>query len=190
VSTEHAQPAVFFDRDGVLNAMVASPGGPPRPPWELAELTVFPEAVQACGLLRREGFVLIAVTNQPDIARGVATAEAVREINDAVVASLDLEEVVTCPHGGAEHCSCRKPAPGMILDVAARRRLHLPSSWLVGDRWVDIAAGRAAGVRTILVEHATSWLPTSSGAPPRDLSPEHRVANAMGAARVIAQAVR
>jgi D-glycero-D-manno-heptose 1,7-bisphosphate phosphatase len=82
---------------------------------------------------------------------------------------LGLDKVYCCPHDNTDRCGCRKPQPGMLLDAARDLDLDLPSSWLVGDRWVDLAAASAAGVRGVLLERPYSWDPTSAGEPPSDL---------------------
>ena len=93
--------------------------------------------------------------------------------------------VYTCPHDGADGCDCRKPLPGMIVRAAADLDLELSRSWLVGDRWVDIAAGNAAGVRSILVDRPGSWDPTSAGPPPTSLRPYALVSGIREAVDVI-----
>jgi D-glycero-D-manno-heptose 1,7-bisphosphate phosphatase len=143
--------AVFLDRDGVLNAAVVR-DGVPRPPGDADEVEVFPGVGEACNQLRRAGFELVVVTNQPDIARGTQTEEAVRRINDALLKALSLDEVVFCPHDDADGCACRKPKPGMLVDAAQRRGIDLAASFMVGDRWRDVEAGRRAGCRSVFVD--------------------------------------
>ena len=147
-----AAPAVFLDRDGVLNCTVIRDGRP-YPPRSLQELTLIPDAKQSCHDLREAGFLLIMVTNQPDIARGAASAESVAEINERLRIDLGLHEVCVCPHDDADRCACRKPAPGMLLESTRRWGLDLSSSFMVGDRWRDIAAGRSAGCRTVFIDY-------------------------------------
>jgi D-glycero-D-manno-heptose 1,7-bisphosphate phosphatase len=146
-----ARRAVFLDRDGVLNAAVVR-DGVPRPPGDLDEVEVLPGVEEACNRLRRAGFELVVVTNQPDIARGTQTEEAVRRINDALLMTLPLDEVVVCPHDDADGCACRKPKPGMLVDAAQRRGIDLNASFMVGDRWRDVEAGLRAGCRTVFVD--------------------------------------
>jgi D-glycero-D-manno-heptose 1,7-bisphosphate phosphatase len=143
---------VFLDRDGVLNVAVVR-GGVPRPPGDVDEVELLPGVEEACNRLRTAGFELVVVTNQPDIARGTQTAEAVRRINDALLMTLPLDEVVVCPHDDADGCQCRKPRPGMLLDAAERLGIDLGASFMVGDRWRDVEAGRRAGCRVVLVDH-------------------------------------
>ncbi len=146
------RPAAFLDRDGVLNA-VAMHGDVPHPPDHADHVVLLDGVQHACSQLRAAGLVLIVVTNQPDIARGATTCEAVRAINAAVTDGLGVTRVVTCPHDDHNRCRCRKPLPGMLLDAAAALGLDLDRSTMVGDRWRDIDAGRAAGVATVFVDH-------------------------------------
>jgi D-glycero-D-manno-heptose 1,7-bisphosphate phosphatase len=142
------RPAVFLDRDGVLNEAVLRDGRP-HPPATPDEVVLRPGVETACARLREAGFALVMVTNQPDIARGTTTREAVDRINNRLVAELGLDAACVCPHDDADGCGCRKPAPGLILDAADRFDVDLDASLMVGDRWRDIAAGAAAGVSTV-----------------------------------------
>jgi D-glycero-D-manno-heptose 1,7-bisphosphate phosphatase len=145
------RPAVFLDRDGVLNeARVVD--GVPRPPATLSDLRVIPSAADACRDLRAAGYVLVVVTNQPDVARGTETMAGVEAYNDAIAAEITIDEFVICPHDDADGCACRKPLPGMLLDAAGRLGLDLGHSFMVGDRWRDIEAGRRAGCTTVFVD--------------------------------------
>jgi D-glycero-D-manno-heptose 1,7-bisphosphate phosphatase len=142
--------AVFLDRDGVINRAVVRDGKPYAPALP-EDLEVLPGVDDALDRLKSAGYALVVVTNQPDIARGTTTAAAVETIHTRLLASLPLDEIRMCPHDDDARCPCRKPRPGLLLrppvyDVAA--------SLMVGDRWRDIEAGRAAGCRaTILVDH-------------------------------------
>jgi D-glycero-D-manno-heptose 1,7-bisphosphate phosphatase len=144
--------AVFLDRDGVL-IRAFERDGVPRPAASLDELELLPGVADACAELRAAGFLLICVTNQPDIARGAVTAAAVAALNDRVVDLLGLDAVLTCPHDDADDCDCRKPRPGLLLEAAARFDVDLAASVMVGDRWRDIEAGQEAGTGTVFVDH-------------------------------------
>jgi D-glycero-D-manno-heptose 1,7-bisphosphate phosphatase len=109
-------------------------------------------AAEACRHLKAVGYVLVVVTNQPDIARGTETLEGVRVINEAVAREVPVDEFVICPHDDPDGCACRKPLPGMLQDAAARLRLNLDRSFMVGDRWRDIEAGKRAGCVTIFID--------------------------------------
>jgi D-glycero-D-manno-heptose 1,7-bisphosphate phosphatase len=143
--------AVFLDRDGVLNAPVIR-NGLPFPPAEISELTILPGVPEACTALREAGFVLIGATNQPDIARGVVSRRTVEEMNGWLSAELGLAEIVMCPHDDRDGCICRKPKPGMLTEAAARMNIDLSRSCMIGDRWRDIEAGKAAGSRTVFID--------------------------------------
>lgn len=160
--------AVFLDRDGVLNEVEIRNGGvePPRFPEDLRIVTEAPEAL---GRLKRAGFLLIVVTNQPDVARGRIARTDAEAINSALLNALPIDEVLACFHDDSDACPCRKPAPGMIIAAAAKWSVDVTMSWLIGDRWVDIAAGRRAGVDSILLERDWSWHPSSAGLPPAEL---------------------
>lgn len=145
------RPAVFLDRDGVLNEAFVR-DGVPTPPQSLEEFRVLPGVAEACADLRRVGFVLVVVTNQPDIARGTQTRAEVDRMNQRLRSLVPLDEVCMCPHDDSDACACRKPYPGMLLDAAERLNLDLTRSVSVGDRWRDIEAARRAGVRAIYVE--------------------------------------
>jgi D-glycero-D-manno-heptose 1,7-bisphosphate phosphatase len=145
------RPAVFLDRDGVLNE-VELRGTSPVPPPSLAEFRILPGVARACERLRDLGYLLVVVTNQPDIARGTQTRAEVDRMHDHLREQVPLDEIVVCPHDDGDDCPCRKPRPGMILDAAARHGVDLTASFCVGDRWRDVEAAHAAGVRAVFVE--------------------------------------
>lgn len=145
------RPAIFLDRDGVLNEVEVR-DGIPHPPAEAERLLLLPGVVEACNRLRELGFALVVVTNQPDIARGKQTRDEVDRMHDALRAQLPLDEIVVCAHDDIDDCPCRKPRPGMILDAATRLDLDLDHSVCIGDRWRDVEAGKSAGVMAIFVD--------------------------------------
>ncbi len=144
--------AVFLDRDGVLNRAIVRDGRP-FSPGSLEEVELLEGAADACDTLHRAGFLLIVVTNQPDVARGTQSREVVEAINDALRGWLPIDDIRVCYHDDGEACSCRKPAPGLLLDAAGAWKIAIDKSFLVGDRWRDIEAGRRAGCRTILIDY-------------------------------------
>ena len=162
--------AVFLDRDGVLNE-VRMAGGVASGPRRVGELHIVPGARAGLLRLKAAGLTLIVVSNQPDVARGDLSAAALEEINQALRAALPVDAVYVCPHDTADGCDCRKPSPGLITAGAAALGVDLARSCLVGDRWVDLAAARAAGIDAILLRRPWSWAPTSAGRPPQDLAP-------------------
>jgi D-glycero-D-manno-heptose 1,7-bisphosphate phosphatase len=142
--------AVFLDRDGVINRAVVRDGRPYAPD-SLDALVLLPGVPEALAALRAAGFRLVVVTNQPDVGAGRQTREAVERIHAWMQANLPLDDVRVCYHTDADGCACRKPKPGMLCDAAAAWHIDVPASFMVGDRWRDIDAGRAAGCRTIYV---------------------------------------
>jgi len=147
--------AVFLDRDGVLNAAIVREGRP-YGPASLGEMTVLPGVEEACARLKRAGYLLIVATNQPDIARGTTTRGDVDAINEALKSQLGLDEICVCPHDDADKCDCRKPKPGLLLDAAQRWNIDLAHSFMVGDRWRDVEAARAAGCRAVFLDYGYS----------------------------------
>lgn len=144
-------PTVFLDRDGVLNRTIVR-DGVTHPPGTLAEFELLPGVMEACARLAAAGWVLVVVTNQPDVARGAQTRENIDEIHSHLRTVLPLTDIRACFHDGPDGCDCRKPKPGMVLAAAQQWRLDLSRSYLVGDRWSDIVAGQTAGVTSLLVE--------------------------------------
>ncbi len=141
--------AVFLDRDGVLNRSVIREGKP-YPPASPEELEILPGVAQALAELKQTGFLLICVTNQPDVARGTQRRETVEAMNATLRSALPLDEIVVCYDDGDS--PRRKPNPGMLLEAADRHGIDLPNSFMVGDRWKDIEAGARAGCRTVFID--------------------------------------
>ncbi len=144
--------AVFLDRDGVINRAVIR-DGKPYPPARPEDLSILPGVPEALEDLRRAGFLLLVVTNQPDVARGDQDRAVVDRMHDDLCARLPLDDVLCCFHDDADRCSCRKPAPGLLVDAARRRDIDLSESYMVGDRWRDTEAGIAAGCTTIVIDY-------------------------------------
>jgi D-glycero-D-manno-heptose 1,7-bisphosphate phosphatase len=102
--------------------------------------------------LKRHGFRIAVVTNQPDVAKGLISLSDLETMNGRLVAELAVDVVKVCAHAQSEGCACRKPAPKMLVDAAAELGVALGRSYMVGDRWSDVEAGRAAGCYTIKIE--------------------------------------
>jgi D-glycero-D-manno-heptose 1,7-bisphosphate phosphatase len=93
------------------------------------------------------------VTNQPDVARGTTSREAVEEINKHLALHLVIDEFYSCFHDSDDNCDCRKPKPGSLLAAAKKHSIDLGASYMVGDRWRDIEAGKQAGCKTIFIDY-------------------------------------
>jgi D-glycero-D-manno-heptose 1,7-bisphosphate phosphatase len=144
--------AVFLDRDGVINANLERDGRPVAP-TTLAEFRILPGVGDAVRRLKERGYLVIVVTNQPDVANGLTERATVEAMHDVIRARLRVDDIKTCFHNDAAGCECRKPKPGLILTAAAEHGIDLPGSYVVGDRWRDVAAGRAAGCSTIFIDY-------------------------------------
>jgi D-glycero-D-manno-heptose 1,7-bisphosphate phosphatase len=144
--------AVFLDRDGVINRAVVR-DGKPYPPANLSEMEILPGVSEALASLHKAGFMLIVVTNQPDVARGTTPIAVVEEINSYLASCLPIHEFRTCYHDSSDGCDCRKPLPGLLLAAAEKHDINLPQSYMVGDRWRDIEAGQGAGCRTVFIDY-------------------------------------
>jgi D-glycero-D-manno-heptose 1,7-bisphosphate phosphatase len=143
--------AVFLDRDGVLaRALVRN--GKAYAPVTPAEMEIETDAPGALARLKAAGFLLIVVTNQPDVARGVTRREDVEAMHTSLRAALPLDDVFVCYHDNADGCDCRKPRPGMLLQAAAAHDVDVSASFMIGDRWRDIDAGAAVGCRTVWID--------------------------------------
>lgn len=144
--------AVFLDRDGVINRALVR-NGKPYPPADLAALEILPGVPHALRLLHEAGWLLIVVTNQPDVARGTTPIADVEAINHHLQYCLPIDEFRTCYHDSSDGCNCRKPLPGALLAAAVAHKIDLASSYMVGDRWRDTEAGERAGCKTIFLDY-------------------------------------
>jgi len=147
---------VFLDRDGVLNEAVIR-NGRAYPPRRADELKIYDDALAGCAMLKAAGFLLVVISNQPDVGRGTLERDVADEINRRLVTAIPvLDRLETCYHAGERYgvkCDCRKPRPGMILRAAAELKIDLCASYVIGDRWRDIDCARAAGCRAIFIDH-------------------------------------
>jgi D-glycero-D-manno-heptose 1,7-bisphosphate phosphatase len=143
---------VFLDRDGVLNEAVIR-DGKPYPPPSIDDLRITDGAAVGLARLKESGFLLLVVTNQPDVARGTQTMATIDKMHRAIAERLPVDEFLVCAHDDRDQCSCRKPAPGLLLEGASRHHVDLSRSFMIGDRWRDIDAGRAAGCRTVFIDY-------------------------------------
>lgn len=147
-----ARPCVFFDRDGIVNV---SPGAA-RYVRRWADLRLIPEFADCLRIAAGRGYLAVIVSNQSAVAKGLMTAAQIDDIHRRLREllrrryKLSVKDIVYCPHNPGE-CSCRKPHPGMLLNMARKHNLDLKKSWMVGDQATDIEAGRRAGCRTIYI---------------------------------------
>jgi D-glycero-D-manno-heptose 1,7-bisphosphate phosphatase len=149
------RPAVFLDRDGVLS-IPEFRNGRSYAARRLADFRLYDDAAPSVRRLKEEGFVLVVVTNQPDVGNGMIERGEVEAMHRQMAAALPLDRIEVCFHAQAENCACRKPKPGMLLAAAAALGLDLGRSVMVGDRNSDMAAGKAAGCATVLIDRGYS----------------------------------
>lgn len=167
------RPGIFLDRDGVLIRDVDIL-------TRCEQVELLPGAVEALKVLQEAGYPIVVVTNQPVVARGWITEPELQAIHQHIRQLLqgqgaDVSAFYYCPHHPAatlpeyrQACDCRKPRPGLLLQAAADMGLDLPASVMVGDRISDIAAGRAAGCATVLVECGCHEAPPITSPDPID----------------------
>jgi len=175
--------AVFLDRDGVINQPVVREGRP-YPPADVKNFELYEDVPAGCARLDDASFLLIVVTNQPDVARGTQTRAAVEAIHRRMLDALPLiARVEVCWHAGtawADPCDCRKPQSGLVLRAAKALNIDLTQSFLIGDRWRDVDCGHAAGCRTVFIDRNYSE--------PLKRQPDWRVKSFGEAVEVILQA--
>jgi len=150
--------AIFLDRDGVLNRSFIR-DGKPLAPTKLEEFEILPGVPEALRDLKSQGYKLIVVTNQPNVARGNQSLQTLEAMHQILTSQLPLDDILLCPHTDDDHCDCRKPQPGMLLAAARKHHIDLANSYMIGDRWRDIEAGYNAGCKTILIDYGYSERP-------------------------------
>lgn len=165
---EYKRPAVFLDRDGVLNeekGYITS----------IKSMHIFAYTAECVRQIHERGYYAIVITNQSGVARGLFTEVQLREMNNYLMSQTGVDAVYYCPHhpeGRVERykkvCCCRKPQIGLFEAASHKFNIDMEHSYMVGDRAGDIIAGQNAGVRTILLEsgYGTTRLE-------RDVSPDY-----------------
>ena len=144
------KPAIFLDRDGVIIEN--------RPDYvhSWAEVEFLPGALSALASIDQSPYVILIITNQAGIGRGVLTHQTVNEINDRLRQEISrangrIDGIYVCPHTPEDNCTCRKPQPGMIRQAAHEFDLNLSQSILIGDNLSDLQAGQSAGIGQVVL---------------------------------------
>lgn len=166
--------AVFLDRDGTLIEEVNFLSS-------VEDLRVFPYTFEAVKLLKDAGFLVIVVTNQSGIGRGIYDEAAMNAIHDELQTQLEgmIDAFYFCPHLPCDGCSCRKPSLGMLESAVQDFSIDLANSWMIGDKKIDVETGRNAGSRTALVMTGYG----RSHAPQLDATPDVLAENLLDAVR-------
>jgi D-glycero-D-manno-heptose 1,7-bisphosphate phosphatase len=145
--------AVFLDRDGVVNKTKLVDGCP-VPPNCVEEVEILEGVVEAISMLMDNNYLVVVITNQPDVARGRVNQSQVDEINSLIGKTLEIDHIYTCPHDDNDFCECRKPAPGLIKRAASELGIDISKSFFVGDRWKDISASHNAGCQAFFIDYS------------------------------------
>lgn len=167
---------MFVDRDGVLNHSDVR-GGKPYAPRSLKDFRLLPGTAKSVSELKAAGFVVVVVTNQPDVGLGHLARDVLAAMHKRLQQRIQVDAIYACLHRQDEGCSCRKPRPGLILQAASEWKIDVQASFMVGDRWSDVAAGQAAGAFTIFIDRGYSETLT--------VPPRHTVGSLPEAARYI-----
>jgi D-glycero-D-manno-heptose 1,7-bisphosphate phosphatase len=155
--------AVFLDRDGTINWNEVR-GGRPYAPTRLEDFRYLPGVPEAIARFKADGYLVIVITNQPDLTTGKNLPKVIDAMHARLRDELAVDDVMVCPHTDDAGCACRKPKPGMLFAAAETWNIDLSRSIMVGDRWRDVDAGRAAGCATVHIDQGYDGEPTAKGA--------------------------
>ncbi len=147
--------AVFIERDGILNEVRVGPKHQITP-LTVEDFKLNRAAEPALRKLKAAGFVLIATTNQPGLSRGYQSRRELDRMHDFLRRSLPLDDIMVCPHDETDHCPCRKPRPGLLIEAAFKWHLNLDHSFVVSDKWQDSEAARTSGCTSLLLK--SPWI--------------------------------
>lgn len=143
--------AVFIDRDGVLiNAPKINKK--PKSIKKLNEIKIIKGVKTGIKLLKKK-FKLIIVTNQPDVSRKIITKKSVNEINNFLKKKLKIDHILVCFHDDKNKCKCRKPKSGLFIKAKNIWQIDLKKSYMIGDRKIDIEAGKNAGCKNFFINY-------------------------------------
>ncbi|GIV21530.1 MAG: histidinol phosphate phosphatase [Armatimonadota bacterium] len=180
MSEKKVRPAVFLDRDGVINV------DPVEFVTRPEELHLLPTSAQAIARFNEAGVPIIVCSNQSGVAKGLYTLQTLEQISERLQQMLrdygaHIDAFYYCPHDDADGCECRKPKPGLLLRAAQEHAIALERSVFVGDSWRDVVAGRAAGVKTVLVLSGHVKPEMLDSAEMQQHPPDHVAADLQGA---------
>jgi len=143
--------AVFIERDAVLNEVRMGPKQQITP-LSLEEFKLIPQAAEPLKKLKALGFLLIVTTNQPGLSRGYQSRRELDRMHDMLRRGFPLDDIMICPHDESDHCPCRKPRPGLLIEAAFKWHLSLDHSFVVSDKWQDAEAARTAGCTSLMIK--------------------------------------
>ena len=148
--TEYNQKAVFFDRDGVLNYLVKRDGSF-YSPQNFKDFHIVDEAKEVINRVQEMGYLVIVISNQPDILRGKLKQSELDKMTDMLFEKLSIDDVFYCTHDDNNDSGCRKPAPGLFFTAQEKYNIDFKKSFMVGDTWKDVEAAKNAGIPMILL---------------------------------------
>ena len=143
-------PAVFFDRDGVLNELVQRDGGW-YSPRSIDQFNIIKSSKNVINKLKEMGFLIIVVSNQPDISRGDINTAELDKMTNALFSKLKIDDIFYCPHDDSDLCICRKPSPGLLIKASDKWNIDLEKSYMIGDTWKDAEAAKNANIKFLLI---------------------------------------
>jgi len=145
------KPAVFIERDGILN-LARVERQHQVSPLTLEEFRVNEAAVPLLKKLKAAGLLLVAITNQPGFSRGYQSRRDLDRMHDLLSRTFPLDDILVCPHDEIDRCPCRKPKPGLLVEAGFKWHLDLDRSFVISDKWQDAEAARTAGCTSLLLE--------------------------------------
>ncbi len=141
---------IFLDRDGVINRSNVK-NGKPYAPLRFENFIFLPKVKKSIHQLKKLGFLVILITNQPDISKKKLKISTLDKMNDKIYRNLDVDDIFFCIHSSEDNCNCRKPKTGMLLESQKKYNINLNKSFMIGDRKKDIDSGIKAGCKTIFI---------------------------------------
>jgi len=144
--------AVFLDRDGTLNKAYIEKGLPISPS-SLNKFKIIKGVKKSINRLKKLNFLCILITNQPDVSRGKISKKTVDKMNSYIKKEIKLDDMFVCYHDNQHNCSCRKPKPGLLVRASKKWKINFNKSFMIGDRWKDILAGKKVGCKTIFINN-------------------------------------
>jgi D-glycero-D-manno-heptose 1,7-bisphosphate phosphatase len=142
---------VFLERDGILNEVRVGPKQQITP-LTMEEFKLKLAAQAPLQRLKDAGFVLVVTTNQPGLSRGYQSRRELDRMHDLLRRTFPIDDLMVCPHEESDHCPCRKPRPGLLIEAAFKWHLNLEHSFVISDKWQDAEAARTAGCTSLLVK--------------------------------------
>src|SRR5205807_10362146 len=141
---------IFFERDGILN-LTKVERGRQVVPLSFDEFQVNPAATEPLQKLKAAGYVLLATTNQPGLSRGYLPRRELDRMDALLMQRLPLDDILVCPHDETDHCPCRRPQAGLLMEAAFKWHLDLARSCVISDKWQDAQAAPVASRTTPMI---------------------------------------